>query len=129
MTAIFALVFAILMLVKSVCFLVAPSFMMGLINQFFSLSDKIGAYLHYGILAFAVVIGLILSKLVGFFALVAMGWFWCAFYGLFILPVAINLHKRGYLKNFVLDPENKNKFLIGCIFAILLSVLTIGLVI
>ena len=129
MVTILALIFSILMLVKCVTFLIAPACVMDFINKFYNFIDKLGIYLQCGIAAFAVIMGLLISQLVGFYAMVAAGWFWCAVYGLFLMPTALNLHKKGYLKNIELDPDNKNKLLIACIFAICLSVLTIGLII
>ena len=118
MITILALIFAILMLAKCIAFLIAPTCVMNFVNKFFDLVDKIGIYSQIGIAAFAIIIGLIVSQLVGFYAMVAAGWFWCAVYGLFIMPTATNLYKKGYLKNMVLDPDNKNKLLAACVFAI-----------
>ena len=129
MITILALIFAILILAKCVAFLIIPSYVMDLVEKCYGLIDKLGIYFQCGIAAFAVIIGLLISQLIGFYAMVAAGWFWCAVYGLFLMPTAINLHKKGYLKDIELDSDNKNKLLVACIFAICLSVLTIGLIV
>ena len=126
MLSILAIILVILLLAKCILFMISPNWMSEFMYKFYNQIDQVGIYVSCGMVCFTIFMGLILSQLMGLNALIAAGWFWGSVYTLSLLPFVLNFHKKGYLKNFELDPTNKSRLFIGCIFIVCFCLLSIG---
>lgn len=127
MTSILAILFAILLLIKTIAFLIFPNQMLDLSNKFYEFIAGHALTAQIAIMLLAVVFGALLSMLIGFLPMIAAGWFWGMVYSLFFMPMVLSSIKNGSLRDLLFSPDVKNLFLAACVFIICVSILTVGL--
>jgi len=127
MIQILALIFALILLVKVVAFLIFPEQFLDFTERTYRIIDEYGLIIQGILVVLTIAIGVALSMLVGFYTMVVAGWFWGCVYSLFLVPVMIESIKKDNLKDTLFDPAIKNQILAACVFMVGFCILTIAL--
>ena len=128
MISLLAILFSLLLLIKTIAFLIFPNQMLNFSNKIYQFITDYALGVQIGIMLLAVIFGALLSMLVGFLPMIAAGWFWGMVYSLFFMPIILSSIKNGSLKDLLFSSDAKNLLLAACVFIICLSILTIGLI-
>ena len=126
MINIIALIFALFILMKMAALLLFPNWIFEIADKCYQVMTEYGLMLQAALMIIAIIIGGLLTMMIGFFTMIAAGWFWACTYSIFLLPMVIEAIKKDRLKDMIFSPDVKNLFLAACIYMICLSILTIG---
>tara|TARA_B100001989_G_C24477295_1_gene432523 strand:- start:125 stop:514 length:390 start_codon:yes stop_codon:yes gene_type:complete len=127
MVSLLALIFVLLILVKMILFVLFPQEVFTITEKFMDFVSQYGFLFQGALMLITIAIGAILAMTIGFFTMIAAGWFWSCIYTIFLIPMTYEAVKKDELKSLIFSPEVKNQFLSACVFMICLCILTIGL--
>lgn len=129
MLKILALIFMLILLIKVISFMVFPDETIDFTEQTYTKIDKYGMIIQGIVIVLAIIVGTLLSMMIGFYTMIAAGWFWSLFYSTFLVPIVLESIKKHQFKASLFSPELKHQLMVSCIFMVCLSVLTIALLI
>ena len=129
MLKLLALIFMLIVLIKVVSFMVFPDETIDFTEQTYAHIEKYGMILQGAVIALAIIVGALLSMMIGFYTMIVAGWFWSLFYSTFLIPLVLESIKNQRFKPSLLSDELKHQLMVSCIFVVCLCVLTIALLI
>ena len=129
MLKLLALIFMLIVLIKVVSFMVFPDETIDFTEQTYAHIEKYGMVLQGAVIALAIIVGALLSMMIGFYTMIVAGWFWSLFYSTFLIPLVLESIKNQRFKASLLSDELKHQLMVSCIFVVCLCVLTIALLI
>ena len=129
MLKLLALIFMLIILIKVVSFMVFPDETIDFTEQTYAHIEKYGMILQGAIIALAIIVGALLSMMIGFYTMIVAGWFWSLLYSTFLIPLVLESIKNQRFKASLLSDELKHQLMVSCIFVVCLCVLTIALLI
>ncbi|MAV28874.1 MAG: hypothetical protein CMF43_03635 [Legionellales bacterium] len=129
MLKLLALIFMLIVLIKVVSFMVFPDETIDFTEQTYAHIEKYGMILQGAVIALAIIVGALLSMMIGFYTMIVAGWFWSLFYSTFLIPLVLESIKNQRFKASLLSDELKHQLMVSCIFVVCLCVLTIALLI
>ena len=129
MLKLLALIFMLIVLIKVVSFMVFPDETLDFTEQTYAHIEKYGMILQGAVIALAIIVGALLSMMIGFYTMIVAGWFWSLFYSTFLIPLVLESIKNQRFKASLLSDELKHQLMVSCIFVVCLCVLTIALLI
>lgn len=127
MVSILALIFVLLLLAKMILLIIFPQQVFSMTEKFMDFVSQYGFLFQGLLMLITIAVGAILAMSIGFFTMIAAGWFWSCVYTIFLIPMTYEAIKKDELKALIFSPTVKNQFLSACVFVICLSILTIGL--
>lgn len=129
MISILALILMLIILIKVVSFMIFPEETVDFSEQSYTKLEQYGMILQGVLIVLATIVGFGLAMMIGFYTMIAAGWFWVLFYSIFLVPFTLESIKTQHLKSTLFSPNVKHQLMASCIFAVCLCILTIALLI